>query len=37
VGDTKIKKHKIDEEKRMFNLKWEEAYFCANNVVNHSA
>jgi hypothetical protein len=28
MGDTNIKKHKTDEEKRAFNSKWEEAYFC---------
>jgi hypothetical protein len=31
MGDTKIKNVKIDEEKRAFNSKWEEAYFCAEN------
>jgi hypothetical protein len=29
MGDTKIKKRKIDEEKTAFNSEWEDAYFCA--------
>jgi hypothetical protein len=29
MGDKKLKKGTIYEEKSAFNSKWEEAYFCA--------
>jgi hypothetical protein len=32
MGDTKSKNLKINEEKRAFNSKWKEAYFCAEQA-----